>query len=82
MKILIITGHLAYPLVKKVLSEYDDNVLIHVADSQVAAFLTPSKIIEEVKNNYEDQLSDIDLILSIAVIQKTLVWPPVYAIIF
>ena len=70
MKILIITGHLAYPLVKKVLSEYDDNVLIHVADSQVAAFLTPSKIIEEVKNNYEDQLSDIDLILTPGLIRK------------
>lgn len=68
MKILIITGHLAYPLIKKNLKGYNENILIHVADTQVAAFLTPSKIIKEIKDNFN--LEDIDLILVPGLIRK------------
>ncbi|MCC7554372.1 MAG: dihydropteroate synthase-like protein [Methanobacteriaceae archaeon] len=70
MKILVVTGHLAYPLINKVLKAYDDNVLIHVADTQVAAFLTPSKIIKEIKMHYSDQLDDISMILVPGLIRK------------
>ena len=70
MKILIITGHLAYPLVKKHLKDSNQDILIHVADTQVAAFLTPSKIIKEIKDNFENQLNEIDLILVPGLIRK------------
>ncbi|WP_409199861.1 dihydropteroate synthase-like protein [Methanobrevibacter sp. DSM 116169] len=71
MKILIITGNLAYPLIKNTLKDFnEENVLIHVADTQIAAFLTPNKIIKEIKDNYENQLNEIDLILVPGLIRK------------
>ena len=44
--------------------------IVHVADTQVAAFLTPSKIIKEIKENFSDILDDIDLILVPGLIRK------------
>lgn len=70
MSILIITGNLAYPLIKKVAYNSDKDVLIHVADTQIAAFLTPNMIIKEVKNNFKDRFDEIDLILVPGLIKK------------
>lgn len=67
MKVLIITGNLAYPLIKDEVSDFD-NVMVHVADTQVAAFLTPTQIIKEVKDNFD--LEEVDLILVPGLIKK------------
>ena len=72
MKILIITGKLAYPLIKEVVSQDTKNeIIVHIADNtQVAAFLTPRQIIKEVKNSFSNQLDDIDMILVPGLIKK------------
>ncbi|WP_407391372.1 dihydropteroate synthase-like protein [Methanobrevibacter sp.] len=70
MKVLIITGHLAYPLIKEVVAGSKENVIVHVAETQVAAFLTPKQIIKEVNTHFSDQLDDIDLILVPGLIKK------------
>ncbi len=36
MKVLIITGNLAYPLIKSVVADSSQNVMVHIADTQVA----------------------------------------------
>ena len=71
MKVLIITGELAYPLIKEVVSESKEDIIVHIADNtQVAAFLTPRLIIKEVKANFSDQLDEIDMILVPGLIKK------------
>ncbi len=70
MKVLIITGDLAYPLIKNVVKDTDNDVIVHVADTQVAAFLTPKMIINEVKTHFSKQLTEIDLILVPGLIKK------------
>ena len=70
MKVLIITGDLAYPLIKNVVKDNDNDIIIHVADTQVAAFLTPKMIIKEVKTHFLKQMDDIDLILVPGSIKK------------
>ena len=46
--ILIITGHLAYPLVKEMADKSKKETVVHIAETQVAAFLTPTQIIKEI----------------------------------
>ena len=70
MKVLIITGNLAYPLIKSVVEDSSQDVIVHIADTQVAAFLTPRMIINEVKTYFKDQLDEIDLILVPGLIKK------------
>ncbi|MDR1721978.1 MAG: dihydropteroate synthase-like protein [Methanobrevibacter sp.] len=77
MKILIITGHLAYPLISKIAKSANDNVkspnkqvIVHKADTQVAAFLTPNKVIEELTKNYEGDLNEIEMILVPGLMKK------------
>ncbi|MBR3141350.1 MAG: dihydropteroate synthase-like protein [Methanobrevibacter sp.] len=70
MKVLIITGDLAYPLIKDVVSNSKEDIIIHVADTQVAAFLTPNQIIKEVKTHFSNQLEAIDMILVPGLIKK------------
>ena len=70
MTILIITGHLAFPLVKEMAEKSSKETIIHIADTQVAAFLTPNQIIKEIKSNYEDILDKIDMILVPGLIRK------------
>lgn len=71
MTILIITGHLAYPLVKEMADKSSKETIVHIADTQVAAFLTPNQIIKEIKNNFADKLDDINLILVPGLIRKS-----------
>lgn len=71
MKILIITGNLAYPAIIDIVKESKENVIVHKAETQVAAFLTPNKIIKEIKDNYGDELDSIDMILVPGLIRKT-----------
>ena len=71
MKVLIITGELAYPLIKEVVADSNEDIIVHIADNtQVAAFLTPRQIIKEVKTNFSDQMDDIDMILVPGLIKK------------
>ena len=71
MTVLIITGELAYPLIKEVVSKSKDDIIVHIADNtQVAAFLTPRQIIKEVKVNFSNQLDEIDMILVPGLIKK------------
>ena len=71
MKVLIITGELAYPLIKDVVSDSKEDIIVHIADNtQVAAFLTPRQIIKEVKTCFSEQLDEIDMILVPGLIKK------------
>ncbi len=71
MKVLIITGELAYPLIKEVVSGSKEDIIVHIAgNTQVAAFLTPRQIIKEVKTSFADQLDEIDMILVPGLIKK------------
>ena len=71
MKILIITGQLAYPLIKEIVNDSKEEIIVHVADNtQVAAFLTPNQIIKEIKTNFKNQLDEIDMILVPGLIKK------------
>ena len=71
MKVLIITGELAYPLIKDVVSKVEGDIIVHIVDNtQVAAFLTPRIIIKEVKKCFSNQLDEIDMILVPGLIKK------------
>ena len=71
MKVLIITGHLAYPLISEVVSDSKQDIIVHIADNtQVAAFLTPRQIIKEIKTHFSNQLDEIDMILVPGLIKK------------
>ena len=70
MKILIVTGNLAFPLVEKIAEKSDKEVIVHIADTQIAAFLTPKLIIKELKTFYKDELDDIDIILTPGLMRK------------
>ena len=71
MKVLIITGNLAYSLIKNVVANANVEVIIHIADNtQVAAFLTPRIIINEIKTHFANQLDEIDMILVPGLIKK------------
>ena len=49
MKILIITGELASNLVKEASLKSDHDVHVHVVKIPIAAFLTPKRIIAEIR---------------------------------
>jgi dihydropteroate synthase-like protein len=70
MNILIITGYLASPVAKKIAKNSKKNVIVHVADTQIAAFLTPNKIIKEIKQNFSNQIDEIDMILVPGLMRK------------
>ena len=70
MKVLIITGNLAYPLIESVVKDSKEDIIIHVAETQVAAFLTPRQIIKEVRTHFGDQLDEIDMMLVPGLIKK------------
>ena len=50
MKILIITGKLASKLVKKESAKSKQDVHVHVVNTPIAAFLTPKRIVKELKD--------------------------------
>jgi dihydropteroate synthase-like protein len=86
MKVLIITGKLASPLVKRESNKSLHDVHVHVVDTPIAAFLTPKKIVEELEKyglkhaklddlNMKDEvnifdLNKFDLILTPGLIRK------------
>ena len=60
MKILAITGKVAEPEVRKVVSDLDHDIYVYVMPVTVAAFLTPRIVAEQLK---DVSLTDYDMIL-------------------
>jgi len=69
MKILIITGKLASSLVKKVSSQSKHEIFVYTMKTPIAAFLTPQKIIRDIKCNV-NFLKSIDIIITPGLIRK------------
>ncbi len=57
MKVLIITGKLASPLVKRESDKSEHYIHVHVVNTPIAAFLTPKKIVEELEKYGVDRLN-------------------------
>jgi len=83
MKVLIITGKLASPLVKRESTNTVHEIDVHVINTPIASFLTPKKIVEELEkygsNGFENSekdkndtfnLKSYDLILTPGLIRK------------
>jgi len=72
MKILIVTGNLAYPLVEKIASNANQDVIVHLANTQIAAFLTPKMIINEIETYYAAELAtgEINMIITPGLMRK------------
>jgi dihydropteroate synthase-like protein len=49
MKVLIITGKLASPLVKRESANFGNDIQVYVINTPIAAFLTPKRIVEELE---------------------------------
>jgi dihydropteroate synthase-like protein len=71
LTILIVTGDLAAPLIKKVVKSSNREVFVHVANTQVAAFLTPKKIIKELEENFKGNLDEIERIIVPGLMRKS-----------
>jgi dihydropteroate synthase-like protein len=70
MKIIIVTGKLAGKLVKDVSGRSKQEVHVHVADTPIAAFLTPKKILEELNNLESTDIESYDVIITPGLIRK------------
>lgn len=70
MKILIITGELASPLVHDASLKTDHDIRVHVVNTPIAAFLTPQKIIQELRTLPEKELKTVDMIITPGLIRK------------
>lgn len=81
MKILIITGKLASQLVKRETSKSEHDIYVHVINTPIAAFLTPKRIVEEIRkygvNNLDNSnknlifnIKSFDIILTPGLIRK------------
>ena len=70
MNILIITGELASKLVKDAASKSDHNVQVHVVKTPIAAFLTPKKIIGELRTLPHGKLESVEMIITPGLIRK------------
>jgi dihydropteroate synthase-like protein len=73
MKILIITAKLASPLVKKVTTQStQSNHEIHVltVETPIAAFLTPRRIVAELKNMSGIEPESLDMIITPGLVRK------------
>ena len=70
MKILIITGEIASSLVHDVSLKSDHDVMVHVVNIPIAAFLTPKKMIHELRTLPEKELKSVDMIITPGLIRK------------
>jgi len=68
--ILIVTGHLAAPTIEKIAKSSKKDVIVHIANTQVAAFLTPKKVIKELKENFKGNLNEIEKIIVPGLMKK------------
>ncbi len=70
MKILIVTGKLASKLVKKVSNQSDHDINVYTVDTPIAAFLTPTKIIEELEKLEDSFIESLDMIITPGLLRK------------
>ncbi|MBP2047030.1 dihydropteroate synthase-like protein [Methanobacterium aggregans] len=74
MKILIITGKLAGNLVKKQSSKSEHEVHVHVVNTPIAAFLTPKRIVGEIRKVGDGEktydLESFDMLLTPGLLRK------------
>lgn len=70
MNILLITGKLAQTLVQKNSQHPKHKIHIYTADTPIAAFLTPKKIIKDLQKQNQINLNTIDIILISGLIPK------------
>lgn len=70
MKVLIVTGKLASSTVKKVSNKSKQETHVYIVDTPIAAFLTPKKILEEIKNLEDPDIQSFDMIIVPGLIRK------------
>ncbi|HEY0196644.1 MAG TPA: dihydropteroate synthase-like protein [Methanobacterium sp.] len=70
MKILVLTGKLASKMVKKISSESKHQVETLIINVPIAAFLTPKRIIQELKKLDLEYLTSFEVILTPGLIRK------------
>ncbi|MGB9937362.1 MAG: dihydropteroate synthase-like protein [Methanobacterium sp.] len=70
MKVLIVTGNLASSAVKKASDKSNQDTYVYTVDTPIAAFLTPKKILSEIKDLKEPDLSSFDMIITPGLIRK------------
>jgi len=70
MKILILTGKLASSMVEKISSQSEHQVHTLTVNIPIAAFLTPSRIIQELHKLDQDYLESFEIILTPGLIRK------------
>lgn len=70
MKVLIVTGKLASSTVKKVSKKSKQNTHVYTIDIPIAAFLTPKKISEEIKDLKSPDITSFDMIITPGLIRK------------
>ncbi|MBI5680017.1 MAG: dihydropteroate synthase-like protein [Methanobacterium sp.] len=70
MKVLIVTGKLASSAVRKVSDNSKQDTHVYVVDTPIAAFLTPKRIIKEIKNLENPDINSFDMIITPGLIRK------------
>jgi dihydropteroate synthase-like protein len=70
MKVIIVTGKLASSTVKKVSNKSKQETHVYTMDTPIAAFLTPKKILEEIKNLEDPDINSFDMIIVPGLIRK------------
>jgi dihydropteroate synthase-like protein len=70
MKILIVTGKMASPLVKKAAYNSDHDIEVLTINIHIAAFLTPQRIIQDLMEISKEDLKQVDMIITPGLIRK------------
>ncbi|MDR3223341.1 MAG: dihydropteroate synthase-like protein [Methanobrevibacter sp.] len=69
--ILIVTGHIAAATIEKIAKSSKKDVMVHIAKTQVAAFLTPKIIIKELRENFKGNLNEVEKIIVPGLMKKS-----------
>lgn len=70
MKVLIVTGKLASSAVNNVSKKSKQDIYVYTIDTPIAAFLTPKKIIKEIKGLKNPDINSFDMIIVPGLIRK------------
>lgn len=70
MKVLIVTGKLASKTVNEVSKKSNQDVHVYTIDTPIAAFLTPKRILEEIKKMENIDINSFDMIITPGLIRK------------
>lgn len=70
MKVLIVTGKLASSTVIDVSKKSKQDVHVYTIDTPIAAFLTPKKILQEIKHLKDPEINSFDMIITPGLIRK------------